>query len=372
MRIVIVGAGIAGMATAWALTKAGHAVTLVEQAPALPNPLAASGDHHRLIRRAYGGADGYALMMDEAYEAWEALWADLGVSHYEETGILATCLREGDAADAMRAGLDRLGTPYERLSPADAAERFPYLDAQSLAYAVLTPDGGVLMSREIAHDLCAWLVANGVALRLDTRAVRIDVDAGRVETEAGEVFEGDRVVVGAGAWALSLLPCLADALTSYRTYVAYLHPPADLRAAWATAPGFVSTGGLIDGYVLPPVRGAGLKIGAAFTKTATTDPSSGRGTTQEEGEILRDAFAPPFARIAEYGIREVVSCVYTFTADERFLSRRIGRTLVVSACSGHGYKFGAAVGRRVAAAVESDGADALAAWLAGEAPRAVA
>ena len=55
MKITIVGAGIAGLSTAWSLTKAGHSVTLIEQGP-IPNPLAASGDHHRIIRRAYGNA----------------------------------------------------------------------------------------------------------------------------------------------------------------------------------------------------------------------------------------------------------------------------------------------------------------------------
>ena len=58
MNIIIVGAGIAGLSTAWSLTKAGHSVTLIEQGP-IPNPLAASGDHHRIIRRAYGTAAGY-------------------------------------------------------------------------------------------------------------------------------------------------------------------------------------------------------------------------------------------------------------------------------------------------------------------------
>ena len=53
MNVIVVGAGIAGLSTAWSLVKAGHNVSIVEQGP-IPNPLAASGDHHRIIRRAYG------------------------------------------------------------------------------------------------------------------------------------------------------------------------------------------------------------------------------------------------------------------------------------------------------------------------------
>ena len=41
--------------------------------------------------------------------------------------------------------------------------------------------------------------------------------------------------------------------------------------------------------------------------------------------------------------------------DERFTAAEFGKCLVVSACSGHGYKFGASVGRRTAEAVESGG-----------------
>ena len=65
MNIIVVGAGIAGLSTAWSLVKAGHNVTLLEQGATIPNPLAASGDHHRIIRRAYRASTGYGALITE-------------------------------------------------------------------------------------------------------------------------------------------------------------------------------------------------------------------------------------------------------------------------------------------------------------------
>jgi sarcosine oxidase len=366
MRVIIIGSGIVGLSSAWALVKRGHSVTVLEQASAIPNPLSASGDHHRMIRRAYGAADHYARMMTEAFEQWDAMWRDLGRSHYIACGVLGMSQKPGDQAEVLRRGLDRLDHPYRLLSPREAAERYPFLDRAALRYAFLSADGGVLLSRRIAVDLAGWLRSRGVAVRANARVVDVDADAGRVTLDGGEAMSADFLVVSPGAWVLRLFPALAAMLTTFRTYVAYLHPPSDLRPAWRDAPAIVDIGGDVDGYVLPPVEGLGLKVGSGLHKRLIHDPHLWRSPEPGEGEHLRDLFSPPFARIDRYRVNKVASCVYTFTKDHRFFARRVGRAIVVSACSGHGYKFGAAIGARIAVAVDRGDACALARWLRGE------
>ncbi|SIT35499.1 FAD dependent oxidoreductase [Paraburkholderia ribeironis] len=365
MRVTIVGAGIAGLSTAWSLVKLGHDITLIEQG-SIPNPLAASGDHHRMIRRAYGDADGYARTIAEAFDSWDLLWNDLGVSHYENCGVLGISQFADDGAERFRIGLERMGFEYERLEPREAAARYPFLDPGTFRYAYLDRDGGALFSERIAHDMKAWLRMRGADIRMHTKVLTVDPHSACVRIDDDTIVRADRLVVAAGAWTLQLLPTLAGDLTTYRNAVAYLDPPADLQDAWSNAPAIVDIGGHSDGYVLPPMDGVGLKFGAGMCKSNAPDPDADRAARAGEGDQLRRLFAPPFNRIDDYTVTEVKTCAYTFTRDRRFFSKRLGKTLVVSACSGHGYKFGAAVGRRVAEALDTDDDTMLARWLRAE------
>ncbi|MXN63436.1 FAD-dependent oxidoreductase [Stappia sp. GBMRC 2046] len=360
MRVIVVGAGIAGLSTAWSLAKRGAEVTLFEQGP-VPNPLSASGDQHRIIRRAYGGQGGYQRRIDEAYEAWDEMWADLGEKHLVDTGFLLVSQTEGDEAEEYRDGLVAGGYPFEELGPEEAARRFPFLDAGTIRFAAVSPEGGVLLCQKIAASMKRWLLENGVDLRENAKVAAVDV-AGSVWLENDEEITADHVVVTAGAWVLGLMPELASELTTYRTAVAYLTPPEDLREAWENAPVILDVGGTVDGYVLPPVAGTGLKVGAGIHKYESA-PDENRVALEGEGEQIRDYFGPPFARIAEYSVSDVVTCAYTFTEDEHYFAKSEGRLTVVSACSGHGYKFGAAVGRRIAGGVLSGDTDAMRIWL---------
>jgi sarcosine oxidase len=364
MNVIVVGAGIAGLSTAWSLAKAGHNVTILEQGASVPNPLGASGDHHRIIRRAYRASTGYGNLVTEAYAAWDELWGDLGERHLDPRGFLCVSLEADDKADEYREGLEAGSFPFELHDAVSAAIRWRFLAPGSFRYACFSRDGGVLHCRRIAAGLVTWLREHGVSLYEGSRVVSVDPDTGRLDLESGEWLRADRVVVTAGAWVLKLFPEFGGELKTYRTAVVYLEPPADLAAAWGSAP-VVLVGGNTDGYIIPPSGGAGLKFGSGLHKVETSDADWNREPVEGEGEAIRDLFSPLIARVTGYGITGVVTCAYTFTSDERFWAAEKGRCLIVSPCSGHGYKFGAAVGRRVAAAVDDGDVENLRRWLAG-------
>jgi len=218
MKIAIVGAGIAGLSTAWSLTARGHDVTLVEQGP-IPNPLAASGDHHRIIRRAYGPNSGYGRLITEAYRAWDALWADLGTNHYDHRGFICVSREAGDEAESYLAGMKAGGYAHELFEPEEAAERWPFLDARSMRFAFHSPEGGALHCRRIAADTAAWLRRNGATVLENTRVVSVDSGEGHLRLESGDTIVADRVVVTAGAWVPKLFPEVTRTLATHRTGV---------------------------------------------------------------------------------------------------------------------------------------------------------
>jgi glycine/D-amino acid oxidase-like deaminating enzyme len=140
VKILVVGGGIVGLSTAWALVRLGHTPVVYDQG-AVPNPMAASYNQHRIIRLAYGERDGYCRMVKPAFQAWRRLWRDLGEQHYTETGTLLIGGRADDYASS-RASFDRLNMPYEELDKVTIKQLCPFLRLRSDAWASTTPRAG--------------------------------------------------------------------------------------------------------------------------------------------------------------------------------------------------------------------------------------
>lgn len=364
MNVAVVGAGIVGLATARALVRAGHRVTVLEQA-AVPNPAGSSYGHHRLIRHPYGAELGYTRMVDEAYAAWDRLWADLGCRLYAETGTLVVGRRRDAWADASAETLARAGHPVTWLDADALRRRFPLVAPDDVGVAFWLPSGGALLASSIVAALADWLRRHGARLHAGTRVRAVDAEAGRLVLDDGAALQADAVVVAAGPWIAELVPHLAERAVPSRQVVVYAAPPRALRKPWRTAPLIIDIDPEEGFYLVPPVAGTPLKIGD-HRFSLRGHPDADRVPTPREAEAVYRLAASRLTDFDAYRRTGARTCFYTVAPEERFVLERRGRAWIAAGFSGHGFKFGAVVGERVADAVSGARTTAaVARWMAG-------
>ena len=351
-KALIVGGGIAGLSTAWALARRGVQVELFEQGP-LPNPRASSYDEHRITRHAYGAMEGYAHLMPEAFRVWESLWQAIGTSHYEPCGAVYFLHDDDGWYAGMSRSLTEMGIGFRDIPIEDVERRFPMVRPEGLQRVVSTDGAGMLFPVRILTDLVVLLGRLGVTLRTGTRVSEVDPERGRVVAD-GAVHEGDTVVVAAGAWADRLVPGLRGVGIPSRQAVLYLSPPADLAEAWASAPVMLELRRDAGIYTLPPRRGTRLKIGDhVFSRSG--DPDGDRVANAGDLARLWPAARAAYRDLDRYSVLEPKACFYTVTEHEEFLVHPTGAAgWLVSACSGHGFKLGALMGELVGRAITGE------------------
>jgi sarcosine oxidase len=307
MRVAVVGAGVMGCAAAWALRERGADVTVYEQFE-LDNARGSSHGRSRIFRIAY--PDPYWIRFaQEAFAGWNDLDPSLLALH----GLVEL---SPDRELTSAAALDECGVAYRFVTEVEGVAVPDGWTALHVA------DAGIVFADRARH---AFL--DGADVRTNTRIDSIDdVDA-------------DVVVVTAGAWIGRLVPGVDVRVT--RETVAYF------RHDGPPLPSVVDIGvdGGHDMYALhDPVHG--LKAGAHHAGPETNPDDAG---TPDEAIVARIAawVGERFPGAGPDPV-ETDTCVYTTTPDQTFVLDRRGRVVVGSACSGHGFKFAPAVGRRLA------------------------
>jgi sarcosine oxidase len=317
-RVAVVGAGIMGSATAWALRERGADVALYEQFE-LEHTRGSSHGRTRIFRLAYP-EDEWVQLAEEALQAWRELERAAGVEVIALHGLVELCVDvESTSRDVLEArGIDHLLLGRE----------------EARAYGVDVPNGWAAL----------WQPEAGVVLADRARKAFLDVarvDVRQKRIESLDDVEADVVVVTAGPWVAKLVPGVPVRVT--RETVAYFErsgPPS---------PSVVELNADTRHHAMYALHDPqhGLKAGAHNLGHAT-DPDVEEPPNEDLVEAIaawvreRIPGASPVPLAAE-------TCLYTSTEDERFVLERRGRLVVGSACSGHGFKFAPAVGRRLAA-----------------------
>ncbi|NJO22422.1 MAG: FAD-dependent oxidoreductase [Sphingomonadales bacterium] len=363
MRIIIVGAGIAGLSIARSALDCGHTVTVLEQSQ-IPHPNSASYDEHRLIRYQYGAAEGYARMVGGAFAAWERLWRDLGARHFADSGVLSISLTKGDYADTSLATLRDAGLPHELLSSAETQRLCPQLDVPARATGLLCHPGGALFADRIVRDLVTHIGDRGAELLAQTEVVAVDDAEATVRTRHGATLKGDLVVVAAGAWLDKLLPAEYAGLPVQRQMLCYIRAPQDHLAYWAEGPALCVLGDN-NVYTLPPRDGTGLKFGCGALRQSL-GPEHGFEADMDRGRKVIEAFRPFLRREADYQTVRGKVGYYVMDAERRFKLHRRNRRIVITNCDGQMFKFGPLLGERIMAAIDGrQSFEATARWMGG-------
>jgi sarcosine oxidase len=334
---IVVGGGIMGAASAWSLARRGRSVVMLEQFER-GHTRGSSHGGSRIYRLAYPDPV-YIDLARAAREEWRELEAETHTDLLIRTGSVD----HGHAASvgAIEAALIARNVRHEVLRSDEAARRWP---GMRFAGPVLyQPDGGRVMAAQAWSTLIERFEQLGGRMRWSTpgRAIEPAGDGARVVTD-DETYEAPVVIVAAGGWLPSLLTARVALPEIVVTQESAFHFAPRQPSEW---PSFIH-------HALVPVYG--LETPGEGVKVA--EHHSGPAVSAADRDFVVDATAR--ARVVEFvaewlpGLDPTpvteVTCLYTNTANEDFVLDRVGPFVVVSPCSGHGFKFAPAIGRMAA------------------------
>ena len=336
--VVVIGAGMAGAATTWALARRGRSVLLVDRF-ARGHDRGSSHGAERIFRFGYTDP-AYVTLAQESLAGWHLLQAGAGQPLLDANGVVD----HGDDAElaAVESACAAAGVRTEMMTPQEAAARWPGLRFDGPV--LHQPDGGRVRA-DLTLEAC-WdqAVDAGAEIRFEApvRAVR-RTGSGVAVTVGGDVVTARVAVVAAAGWSSELLEpdvaaTLVPPITVTAETVAFFQPT---RGPW---PSFIQRGdtlayglGTPDGLVKAGLHGVGPEI----------DPDDRPSQVPGAVEALEEYAREWLPGVEPTALRSTV-CLYASSATDDFVLDRDGPIVVGVGFGGHGFKFTPAIGERLA------------------------
>lgn len=357
--IAVIGLGAMGGASTDALARRGARVVAFDQfAP--PHWNGSTHGHTRIIREAYYEHPLYVPLVRRAYELWEELQRDAGIELFLRTGGVMAGPKQGPLFLGAVESARTHGIDHEIVDARALAQRFPAYLPRPDWHALVEHRAGMLFPERCVlaqHDRAR---AHGAVLRLNEPVIRWSHGGrGIVLQTANEQTLVERLVVAAGPWLPGLRESLGISIPlEVERQLSHWFEPfdrGDSRYRATNSP--IGLWEMPDGDVFAtlPDEGHGVKCGMHHAGAATSPETVSRTVTQGENAVAREMLEQIMPG-AGGRLKESRVCLYTNTPDRHFIIDWLqrDRVLVLSPCSGHGFKFASAIGE-IAAQLVLDG-----------------
>ncbi|PYH48127.1 NAD(P)/FAD-dependent oxidoreductase [Aspergillus saccharolyticus JOP 1030-1] len=399
--IMIVGAGIFGVSTAYHLSlQSPHlSILLLDRSPAPPSP-AASTDLNKIIRADYSNPL-YMTLGFEAIDAWKSLPSFQAAGVHHPSGWICMDEKDSDSAIRIRQNFHRAGRDdcVVDMTKEEVRQAWGGLlqqtDYSPFATYYFNPSAGWADAGQALQILTQEAVQRGV--RFETgEARRITRDDGcggalGVKTADGTVYTANKIVLATGAWTSQLMSSIEDELdlpdadrverqiTAAGVCVSHFQLSPAEQERYAQLPVFVYGE---QGEVIPPTADGILKFTSASSFTNTIRTASGHEISvpvadqlqvpQKLQEAHMREIRPRLPELLEHGRRQPEwyrLCWDAISPSQHPLitphpDPRLANLYLAVGGSFHSYKFLPTIGRYVVNVLQgvSNGPEKDAAW----------
>jgi monomeric sarcosine oxidase len=350
-RIVIIGAGVIGLATAYNLLQQGMKQVIILEQATVDHDQGSSHGSSRLLRFEYGGDSLYSEMVRLSQMRWKNLEHQTGKHLYTPTGIL-TLGHEGD--NFMEPGynlLRDLGHSPERLTRSSCVNFFPQFDTQEYDFISYNRNGGMMHASTCLQTLRDCILDMGGIVLEHHRVISIDHENMQrpihLRLASGETMVADRVIVATGPWVHRLLGDLDLPVRLTHQYLLYFAQLPEEKYGINVFPSFMA-----DDLYGCPMYPMG-KNGERWLKAASHD--FGAPANPDEPHYIDERSIKQVVQrlyklipaLQQSILAHVEAFMYDVSLDEDFILDYLPddkRIILGTGFSGHAFKFGLLLG----------------------------
>jgi sarcosine oxidase len=344
--VIVCGLGVMGSAALSALARRGRHVVGIERF----QPGHDRGSSHgatRIIRLSYFEHPSYVPLLRAAYPLWRNLERESKRQLLHITGILEIGPPDGALIAGTLASARQHGLHHDLLAARDVMRRFPAFRLPADYVGVVQPDGGFLEAEPSLRAMLDLAQQRGAEIRTGeaVRAIEPRDRGVRIVTDRASIEAGAAVVV-AGPWTGSLLAGQNLALRVTRQAMAWFDPAEPALFEPGRFPVFLIESEHGVHYGFPRFRG-GVKVAKHHHHDEAVDPDAYDRIVSPADEAAIRGALENFLPAANGRLVDATTCLYTMTPDGHFVIDRLPgapNVVVVSACSGHGFKFAPVIG----------------------------